>query len=67
MSARPKVSVIVPNYKRADLLRKAVLSLFAQDLDRDDYEVIVVDSTPDESCVEMLREIAPLASGEFRW
>ncbi|MEO7144562.1 MAG: glycosyltransferase [Bryobacteraceae bacterium] len=67
MSARPKVSVIVPNYKRADLLRKAVLSLFGQDLDRDDYEVIVVDSTPDESCVEMLREIALLASGEFRW
>ena len=67
MTARPKVSVIIPNYKRPDLLRKAVLSQFGQDLEKDDYEVIVVDSTPDESVVTMLAEIAPQAECSFRW
>ncbi|HWB83063.1 MAG TPA: glycosyltransferase [Bryobacteraceae bacterium] len=63
----PAISVIIPNYKRADLLRKAVVSLFAQDLDKRDYEIIVVDSTPDDSVVRMLAEIAPQAECSLRW
>lgn len=67
MATRPRLSVIIPNFKRPDLLRKAVISQFGQDLDKGDYEVIVVDSTPDNSVVSMLAEIAPLAQCSFRW
>ena len=67
MADRLKVSVSIPNFKRPDLLRKAVLSQFGQDLDKNDYEVIVVDSTPDDSVVAMLAEIAPHAECSFRW
>lgn len=43
------VSAIVPAYGRPEKLRKAIRSLLAQDLDPSQFEVIVVDSSPDDS------------------
>jgi glycosyltransferase involved in cell wall biosynthesis len=57
----PRISVIIPAYRRRDLLRKTLLSLFQQDLDRQEYEVIVVDSSPDEQNVALMRELMPQA------
>lgn len=56
------VSAIIPAYRRPDKLRKAVHSLLAQDLDPARFEVIVIDSSPDESNKEVicaLQERAP--------
>jgi glycosyltransferase involved in cell wall biosynthesis len=53
----PLISVIIPAYRRRDLLRKTLLSLFQQDLDRQEYEVIVVDSSPDDQNVALVREL----------
>ena len=50
----PRISVVIPSYGRADLLRKAVESLFAQDLAPDDYEVIVVDSSRDTAVAAVM-------------
>jgi glycosyltransferase involved in cell wall biosynthesis len=57
----PAVSVIIPAYRRPDLLRKAVLSALAQDLEPDKYEVIVVDSSPDDGNVKLVAELQPEA------
>ena len=60
-SSNPVVSVVIPAYGRAEKLRRAVRSVLAQDMEPDGYEVIVVDSTPDESnerVVESLQESA---------
>lgn len=57
----PRVSVVVPVFRRKDLLRKALLSLFKQDLPAREYEVIVVDSSPDTENVNLVRELAPAA------
>src|SRR5690348_1090813 len=65
----PLVSVVIPTYKRAELVRKAILSVFSQDLDHSDYELIVVDSSPDDRVmrvVEELRAAAPCSLTLYR-
>ena len=61
------VSAIVPAYRRAYKLRKAVESLLSQDLDPDQYEVIVVDSSPDNSIAEVIRALQPSARCPLRF
>lgn len=63
----PIVSVVVPAYKRPELLRKAILALFAQDLPKEHYEIIVVDSSPDGANVAVLQELQPSAPCSLRW
>ena len=53
----PLVSVIVPTYKRPDLVRKAIRSLLQQDLGMERYEIIVADSSPDDQVVAVLSEL----------
>lgn len=62
-----RVSVVVPAYGRPDWVRKAVLSLLAQDLAPDGYEVIVVDSSPTDEVVAVLRALRPVARCSLRW
>ncbi len=45
----PRVSIVVPTYKRPDLLARCLEALLAQDLAPADYEVIIVD---DADCIE---------------
>jgi len=62
----PRVSVVVPMFKEAQGARRAVLSLFGQDLDGDSYEIIAVDSSPDDSVVNAVSEIEGSARCAFR-
>ena len=39
----PRVSVVVPTYKRPELLTRCLDALLAQNFDADDYEIIIVD------------------------
>lgn len=51
-TARPLVSVVIPTYKRAQLLRKAIISALAQEKAGElfDLEIIVVDDcSPDDT------------------
>src|SRR5436305_1455183 len=49
-----RVSVIVPTFKRPDLLNHCLAALLAQDFDRADYEVIVVDDAPDDNTKQLV-------------
>lgn len=65
----PRVTVVIPTYGRPDLLRKALLSVFKQDLDGSDYEIVVVDSSPDDENVRVIEELgarSPCALRCFR-
>jgi cellulose synthase/poly-beta-1,6-N-acetylglucosamine synthase-like glycosyltransferase len=55
---RPRVSAIIPAYRRPQQAERAVRSLFDQDLPKDHYEIIVVDSSPDLETVSRIREMA---------
>jgi len=39
----PRVSVVIPTYKRSELLTRCLDALLAQDFDAEDYEIIIVD------------------------
>ena len=59
---RPLITVVIPAFKRRRQLELAVRSLFTQTLSPEQFEVFVVDSSPDESNVHMvnaLRDQAP--------
>lgn len=56
-----KVSVVIPTYRRANLLRNCILSLTKQEFNREDFEIIVVSDGPDNDTRKMLNDIhAPL-------
>src|SRR5437879_13560764 len=60
---RPLVSVVIPAFKQTQLLRTAVESLFHQDLPMEDYEVVVVDGSPDDANERLMNEL--IASARF--
>ncbi len=58
MSSRPLVSVIIPTYKRAQLLRKAIISALAQERAGElfDMEIIVVDDCSPDDTAQVVAE-----------
>jgi len=52
-----EVSIIIPAYGRTEWLRKAILSVFQQDFDPARYELIVVDSSPDDANRRLFEEL----------
>jgi glycosyltransferase involved in cell wall biosynthesis len=52
------VSVVVPTYRRNDLLGRCLARLQNQSLDPSHYEVIVCDDAPDESTRELVQSLA---------
>lgn len=45
----PLVSVVIPAFRRTTLLEQALRSVLEQDYPAGDYEIIVVDSSPDDA------------------
>jgi len=65
--AIPKVSVVIPTYLRPELVRLAVASAIDQDLPSDAYEVIVADSSPDDTVGAVVRAMVPGARCRLRY
>lgn len=53
--ADPIVSVVIPTYNRADLLRETLASVMAQDFPASDLEVIVVDDGSTDNTAQSVR------------
>ena len=58
-----RVSVVVPTFKRPDLLIRCLAALIAQDFDAEEYEVIIAD---DAACDETRRAVDACCRGEVR-
>lgn len=56
--ARPRVSVIIPTYNRAELLRRTLRQLARQRLAPHEYEVIVADDGSSDGTRAVVREFA---------
>jgi glycosyltransferase involved in cell wall biosynthesis len=52
-----KVSVVVPTYKRPELLMNCLAALSKQDMAQNDFEIVVVSDGPDESTRKMMHSI----------
>lgn len=57
--ARPAISVIVPTYNRAALLRRTLETLATQSLERDAFEVIVSDDGSADGSAEVAESFVP--------
>lgn len=55
--SRPRISVVVPTFRRPELLRRCLVALCTQDLDPGDYEIVVADDGPSP---ETARAVADL-------
>jgi glycosyltransferase involved in cell wall biosynthesis len=56
------ISVVVPTYKRPDLLVRCLRALLAQDLAPSRYEIIVCDDGPDSATQQVVAELAAHAA-----
>ena len=55
---KPCVSVVVPTFKRPELLARCLDGLLSQDFDAQDYEIIIAD---DANCAETERQVTLIA------
>ena len=51
-----KISVVIPTYKRPDLLIKCLTALSKQQLDPRDFEVIIVSDGPDSMSMQLVKQ-----------
>ncbi|MHB1487393.1 MAG: glycosyltransferase family 2 protein [Acidimicrobiales bacterium] len=58
ISVRPEISVVVPSYRRPELLNRLVAALEAQSLARHRFEVLIVDNGSGDSTTEVLADLA---------
>lgn len=61
MKPKPAVSVVVPTYRRPDLLKRCLNALLKQTLAADAYEIIVCDDGPSAAAREVCRDAAAIA------
>ena len=57
MPSELTVTVVIPAYKRPERLRRAVASVLRQEFDPAEYELIVVDSSPDDENERVVMEL----------
>lgn len=56
-----KITVVIPNYNGIKYLKKCLESLYAQDADTPDYQVLIVDNASADGSVEQAEELFPQA------
>ena len=56
-SKAPLITIIIPTYKREDLLKEAIESVLNQKNDFDDYDIIVLDNSADFSTENKTRQL----------
>ncbi|KIA93825.1 hypothetical protein OC25_11205 [Pedobacter kyungheensis] len=49
LSFKPKITIAIPTYKRADLLKESLNSAINQ-IEYDDFDIVVVDNNPERGC-----------------
>lgn len=62
----PRLSVVLPTYRRPDLLRRCLAALAGQSADAASFEVVVVDDASGAATTDVLRAAAP-SMPNLRW
>lgn len=52
----PKFSIIIPNYNKGTLIKNCLNSVFKQTINRDEYEVIVIDDGSTDNSLEVIKD-----------
>src|SRR5215469_16664576 len=64
---KPCISVVIPTYRRHDLLRNCLAALDYQDLEPAQYEVLVCDDANDEATRRFVTAIAATSRCTIRY
>jgi len=64
---RPRVSVVVPTFRRAHLLERCLRALRAQTLPRSDFEILVVDDASEEAVRTRVETLAAGSGVSLRY
>jgi glycosyltransferase involved in cell wall biosynthesis len=56
IAGSPRISVILCTFNRAQLLPRALHSLFEQSLEKSEYEIVVVDNASTDNTAEIIKE-----------
>jgi glycosyltransferase involved in cell wall biosynthesis len=62
-----KISVVVPTYKRPELLRSCLKCVLNQKLEKQQYEVIIVSDGPDFESKKVVTELSKETSANVRF
>lgn len=60
---RARIAVVVPTFRRPDLLQRCLSALREQDLEKDAYEIVVADDGPDEATARVVSIVAGRTGG----
>lgn len=60
---QPRISVVVPTYRRPDLLERCLGALLRQTLAPAEYEIIVCDDGPSDAALQTVLKMTPAAGG----
>ena len=66
-SERPRVSVVVPTYRRPDLLERCLRALLDQQLEPAAYEIVVADDASEPATGRLVAQLATDASVALRY
>ncbi|MGY4644671.1 glycosyltransferase [Cellulomonas sp. URHB0016] len=66
-SGRPRATVVVPTYDRSDELRATLASLAAQDLPRDEFEVVVADDGSTDDTAAVVRSFSSVLNLKYHF
>jgi len=50
-----KVSIIIPTYKRPDLIKRAIRSILNQTYQ--DFEIVIIDDSPDDETEKVVKNL----------
>jgi glycosyltransferase involved in cell wall biosynthesis len=59
MSPPPRLSVVIPTYRRPELLARCLVAVLTQSIERDAYEIIVVDDGHDDATRAQVEAMQP--------
>jgi GT2 family glycosyltransferase len=67
LTMRILISVVVPTYRRNDLLERCLTALDRQDFDPTDYEVLVCDDAAEETTRQLVSDLASRSQCNIRY
>ncbi len=56
---KPEITVVIPTYNRSRILKNTLVSLFNQTLQKERFEVIVIDDGSDDDTEDMIKNLKP--------